>query len=155
MDACHLFPQHVLAITRLIGGVQAYRCTAPRLPGGSSSWLPAVSSSATTSHIALGKLSPDHGSLSSGGLCRLLQSWGPVPAHRIPSNGGGSNGSGLYLLLGSRMAAMAPMAGPLPLLCPQQWSLTSLAGPGCFPDFSCCTLHPRLHSSQSQYCPKI
>ena len=34
LDACHLFPQHVLAITPLIGGVQAYRCTAPRLPGG-------------------------------------------------------------------------------------------------------------------------
>lgn len=90
---------------------------APRwAAAASSSWLPAVTSSATTSHIALGKLSPDHGTLSSGGLCRLLQSWGPEPAHRIPSNSGGSNSSGLYLLLGSKMAAMAPLAGP-PLLC--------------------------------------
>ena len=43
---------------------------------------------------------------------------------------------------------------------PQQWSLTSLAGPGCFSDvFSGCTLHPSLRRlssySQSQYCPGI
>ena len=95
------------------------RCIGAQLPGSkegrsSSTWLPAVSSSAATSHIALGKLSPDHGTLSSSGLCRLLGRWGHAPAHSTPSNGGGSNGSGLRLLLGSKTAAMAPMVGPPP-----------------------------------------
>ena len=96
-----------------------------RAAAASSSWLPAVSSSATTSHIALGELCPDHGSLSSGGLCRLLQSWGPAPAHRIPGNGGGGNGSGLYLLLGPR--CRSANNGPLPLWQVQAASQTSSA----------------------------
>ena len=116
VDACHLFPECVLAIIPLMEGVQVHGPCA--LPGGGGQLLASGCGTLSSSNLHLLR-----------GRCPSLDSKMAAAAHAWPWSS-----CRWCCATWEHVEKEAPMAGlPLSSRTPQQWSLASLVGPGFFP----------------------